>query len=97
MVGEITSEILFEAHAAVFEHAVLEIASEMNVSLKAVELVHRHKLGFDVFHVLHFKTEHGKLHGILITEDEVANLPTWPPPSSTIHRIKSALSPVIQG
>ncbi len=95
MVGEITSEILFEAHAAVFEQAVHEIASDMNVSLKAVALVHRDTLA-TTFHVLHYKTEKGKRAGILIDDNEVANIPKWPLPTAIIESITSSISSAIQ-
>lgn len=37
----ISREMLFEENAVVYEHAIHEIASEMNISLDNVELVHR--------------------------------------------------------
>ncbi len=95
MVLEISSDMLFEEHAVVFDQAVREIASEMNIPLEVVGLTHRKTLGADVFHWLHFKTKNGKRAGILIADDDVANIPQWPLPTSIIDSITSSLSVIV--
>jgi hypothetical protein len=88
---EISSEILFEEHAVVYEYAVNEIAVDMNIALDSVELVHRDRLGARMYHLLNYRANNGKTGGVLISEDEVANIPNWPLPQSIIDGIKSSL------
>ncbi|GEM_PF-3307011 len=93
---EISSEILFEEHAAVFEHAVLEIASDMGIALTKVEFVHCSKIGTGAFHfpfhTLNYSVTNFKGGGIYISEDDVSNIPVWPPPDSFAEEIRSSLS-----
>jgi hypothetical protein len=95
MVIEITSEILFEEHAAVYEHVLHEIALVMNIPLDEVELVNGNKIGVSNSHLLKFHSING-FSAIIIHADELANIPTWPLSIPTDQKIKNALlSPLV--
>jgi hypothetical protein len=88
---EITKEMLFEEHAVVYEHAMHEIASELNISLDNVELVHRSRIESAQFHMLRFISTNGLFGGVVIKENDVNDIPQWPLSIRIIDDIKAML------
>lgn len=87
---EITSEILFEEYAAVFEHAAHEIATSMGIEILEIRFIHGMSIGVSDSHLLKFNTTKGK-GAVLILDEEMQNIPKWPTSDSISRRITKAL------
>jgi hypothetical protein len=88
---EITKEILFEEHAVVYEQATHYIASELNIFLDEVELVHRDRIKPVNSHMLKFSNTSGLFGGVFIKDSDVSTILKWPLPCQMIKDIKAML------